>query len=210
MMQPTELPATTAPARVRLEEQPKSPRSMVVYVLIWLSIAAALAATLAQMGRVWWCGCGLPVPWSWDMYSRHASQHFIDPYFFSHLQHGLLLYWLLIALAKGVEPRWRWTAAMIIEAGWEVLENSALVIERYRAATISLDYFGDSVANSLTDLLACAVGYALAHRIGWRWSLAMFFAIELSMVVLLRDSLTLNILMLLYPIDAVKAWQAGG
>lgn len=190
-------------------EEDKLKGSGVAHLLIWLLMAATLAAVLASLGRVWWCGCGSAVPWAWDVNSQHNSQHLCDPYFFSHLQHGLLLFLLLLPVASVAGPRWRWFAALLIEAGWEVLENTPLVIERYRAGTISLDYYGDSIANSLSDLTACAAGYLLARCVGRRWVLVVFVAIELAMIVLIRDSLLLNILMLLYPLDAVRGWQAG-
>jgi hypothetical protein len=98
---------------------------------------------------------------------------------------------------------------MLVEAGWEILENSPIIIDRYRSATASLGYNGDSIVNSTGDLLSCAVGYALAQRIGWKWSIGLFVVIELVMLLMIRDNLTLNVIMLLYPIEAIKRWQGG-
>ena len=201
-------PSPSPPKRGRGEqEEPKG--SIAACAITYLGIAATLAATLAYLGRVWWCECGGAVPWAWDINSSHNSQHLLDPYTFSHVQHGLLLFWLLLPLSRSVGPRWRWFAALLIEAGWEVIENTPMVIERYRAGTISLDYYGDSIANSLSDLTACAAGYLLARRVGWRWGVAIYVLIELSMLALIRDSLLLNVLMLFYPLEAVRTWQAG-
>jgi len=99
--------------------------------------------------------------------------------------------------------------AVVLEAGWEILENSPAIIERYRAATISKDYFGDSVINSAGDLIACIVGYMLAGRLGFRRSAVFFLLTEMSLLLTIRDSLLLNVLMLVWPLEAVKQWQIG-
>jgi hypothetical protein len=99
---------------------------------------------------------------------------------------------------------------MAIEAGWEVIENSPMVINRYRTATASLGYSGDSIVNTIGDVISCGLGLLLARAIGWKWSIVVFFAVELVMLWLIRDNLTLNVIMLLYPIDAIRRWQAGG
>lgn len=171
----------------------------------------AAAVVLRAAGRIWWCACDSWVPWSWEVYSRHNSQHLLDPYSFSHILHGLLFYAALAALR--VPLRHRFPLALALEAGWEILENSEFVIRRYREATISLDYFGDSVANSLSDIAFCALGYGLAQRLPVRISIAGYLLIELTMLATIRDNLALNILMLVWPLESVKAWQmalAGG
>jgi hypothetical protein len=131
----------------------------------------------------------------------------VDPYVFTHVTHGLGFY----ALARlfRIPPRWRLVAVIGIECAWEVFENTPFVIERYRAATISLDYYGDSVLNSLADIAACAGGYALAARWPWRVTLAVFVVLEGLLVLLIRDNLTLNVWMLIWPIEAVRRWQRG-
>jgi hypothetical protein len=139
----------------------------------------------------------------------HNSQHLLDPYSFSHVSHGILFFglcaWLLPSLALG----WRLVVATAIEAAWEIVENTQFVIDRYRAATISLDYYGDSVGNSFGDVLSCLVGFLLARYLGlWR-SIALLIVLELVLLFWIRDNLLLNVVMLIHPIDAVKAWQNG-
>jgi hypothetical protein len=140
----------------------------------------------------------------------HNSQHLLDPYSFTHVLHGLIICGVLTWLA----PRWPWrwgiVLAVVVEALWELIENSPFIIERYRAATASHGYMGDSVGNSLGDILSGAVGYILARWLGWKWSIALFIAVEVVLLVWIRDSLLLNIIMLVCPIDAIKAWQLRG
>lgn len=104
---------------------------------------------------------------------------------------------------------WQLLIALVLEAGWEILENSPIIIERYRAATASLGYSGDSIVNATGDVLSCALGFVVARSIGWKGSLGLFLAVELVMLYLIRDNLTLNVLMLSYPIDAIRKWQMG-
>jgi hypothetical protein len=164
---------------------------------------------LRHEGRDWWCVCGRPDVWSGDVNSSHNSQHFLDPYSFTHIFHGFLFCGLLAWLFPRVDASWRLAAAVAVEVAWEVFENSAFVIERYRAGTASLGYQGDTVANSLGDILSCAAGFAIARRIGVRWSVALFIATEAILLFWIRDNLSLNVLMLIYPVQAVKAWQLG-
>jgi hypothetical protein len=171
-------------------------------------VVAAACVVLRAMGRQWWCACGTYVPWSWTVNSSHNSQHLIDPYFFTHVLHGVIFFGILKALLPQLDAGLRFLIAVIIESSWEILENSQLIIERYRATTISLNYYGDSIANSICDVFACVLGYWLASRIGSRWSILFFIAVELVLMVTIRDSLTLNVLMLIYPIDAIKQWQS--
>jgi len=173
-------------------------------------ILALSAGILMAMGRTWWCKCGSPVPWSWDIWTMHNSQHLLDPYSFSHVQHGFLFYGLMFLVLRRRAPITRFSAAMALEAAWEILENTSFIIQRYREATISLDYFGDTILNSLSDILACAFGYGLAFLLPAWSSLTLFTLIELVMMFTLRDSLLINILMLVAPVDAVRTWQMGG
>jgi hypothetical protein len=177
----------------------------------WIVLLFPITLLALRMeGRVWWCACRTPTPFSTDVNSMHNSQHLLDAYSFSHLLHGVLFFGILWLVARKMDWRWRFLIAMIIEAGWEVLENSPMVIERYRSATSSLGYSGDSIVNSAGDLLSCALGFFLAQRIGWKWSLALIIGVELIMLALIRDNLTLNIIMLIAPIEAIKRWQTGG
>ncbi|HIK91160.1 MAG TPA: DUF2585 family protein, partial [Planctomycetes bacterium] len=126
---------------------------VVQHTFVFAAILLITAVVLHLSGRVFWCQCGTCVPWSWDIWSQHNSQHLVDPYFFTHVLHGIALYGLLHWLWKSAPVSKRFWASILLEAGWEILENSPLIIERYREATISLDYYGDSIANSLFDIV---------------------------------------------------------
>ena len=178
----------------------------------WLIVAVILAGAVLQLraqGRLWFCVCGYFLPRSSDAWSADNSQHLLDPYSFTHVLHGFMFWWLLAWALPRVSVSWRLCAAVALEATWEVIENTNFVIERYREATQALGYRGDTVVNSLGDILMCALGFLLARRIGWRRSLALFVLTEVVLLVWIRDSLLLNILMLLYPLEGIKAWQAG-
>jgi len=165
-------------------------------VLLWLN------------GRIWWCKSG-----DWTIYvneawrSSHTSQHLFDPYTFTHILHGVLAFWLAELLLPKLGRAWQYLAAMAGEAAWEVLENSNFIIEKYRENTAALDYFGDSIANSIGDLAAVAIGFWVSVKLGMWRSLAFFVAVELILLFWIRDSLLLNIVMLIYPVDDVKNWQ---
>jgi hypothetical protein len=179
---------------------------------IGLAIAAIFGlATVARRleGQRWWCRCGRLTPWSGDIYSEHNSQHLVDPYSFTHMEHGLLLYALLRPFARRLGPGSRLILAVGLEALWEVVENSPAVIERYRQATIALGYVGDSVANSLGDIAACTLGFFLANRLPVRWSVALLLAVEAALLAIYRDNLALNLQMLVFPLESMKAWQMG-
>jgi hypothetical protein len=172
--------------------------------IIVLSVIA-----LILQDRVWRCEVGDAWPWSWDVWSRHNSQHLIDPYSFTHILHGILEFWLLGLVFWKLPMAWRFVLAIFIESSWEVIENTNYVVNRYREATISLDYFGDSIANSLADIVCCGIGFFIAYKIRLWWSLAVFLVTEIVLLFWIRDSLLMNILMLIWPIDAVKQWQIG-
>jgi uncharacterized protein DUF2585 len=178
----------------------------------WLIMVLIVAAAILQLrfqGRRWWCACGQPFLWSGNVWSAHNSQHLGDPYSFTHVLHGMLFYGALAWILPRVDWRWRFVGALTIEALWEVIENTQMVIDRYRETTISVGYTGDSVFNSLGDILSFAFGHALARRLGFWPSVAIFLVTESLLIFWIRDSLLLNVLMLLYPIEAVRVWQAG-
>lgn len=166
-------------------------------------------AGLKLEGRLWWCECGRAFLWTSDAWGPHTSQHLADPYSLTHSLHGFLFCWVLAWLWPRLSFGQAAFAATIIEAIWELIENSAFVIDRYRTATAALGYVGDTIANSLGDSLFCLAGFALAWRIGGRWSAALFVAVEVVLLVTIRDNLTLNVLMLLMPLDTIRDWQMG-
>ena len=172
-----------------------------------LIVVVTAVGALRMMGRTWWCKCQTPHLWVGDNWSFHNSQHLLDPYTFSHIQHGLLLYALLVMAAKKWNPAARAAVAIAVESSWEVLENTHWIIEKYRGSTMSLDYYGDSILNSVSDIAACALGYGLAASLPVVASVLGFAAVEAVMLLCVRDSLLLNVVMLLYPIDAIKHWQ---
>jgi hypothetical protein len=170
-----------------------------------------LVAHFRAMGRAWWCRAGDTALWSGEVFSRHNSQHLVDPYTVTHVLHGIAFYALVWAAFRRVTgPVGRAWIGLGIEAAWEVIENTDAVIERYRAATISLDYYGDSVANSLGDVVSYGVGYAAAAVLPVWVSAVGFFVVDGLMLLWIRDSLLLNVLMLVRPVDAVRRWQERG
>ena len=167
------------------------------------------AFQLRNQGRIWWCSCGHLLVWSGDAWGPETSQHLFDPYAFTHVLHGLAFYGLLFLLAPRLRTIWRFWLAILIEAVWEIVENTEFVIQRYREATAALGYTGDSVINSLGDVVACGVGFWIARKLGFRGSIVAFVLIEALLLLAIRDSLLLNIIMLIRPNAALKAWQAG-
>lgn len=144
-----------------------------------------------------------------EAWSSETSQLFFDPYSLTHVAHGMMFAGLLVLLFSSVPPIWRFVMAMALESVWEIIENTNTIIERYRVATASLGYQGDSVVNSLGDIFCCAIGFAIARKLGWRRSIVVFLAVEAVLLVWIRDSLLLEIIMLVYPMNAIKAWQLG-
>jgi Protein of unknown function (DUF2585) len=179
-------------------------------LIVAITIAATLILTVLLLhseGRLWICSCGKLQIWEGQVCSSNNSQHFLDPYSFTHVLHGFLYLWLLILITRRVTPAWQFWIAITLACAWEVFENSDFIINRYRTETAALGYQGDSVVNSLGDILCCAAGFVVARRLGVRRSLIVFLCLELVLLVWIRDSLTLEILMLIHPVDALKAWQ---
>ena len=204
-----------ASARSRSEGPPDlSPRAgdgipVWAYVLAVAGLLALLAVVLLAMGRVPWCKCGYVKLWQGVVMSSENSQHLTDWYTPSHIVHGFGLYGILWLIGRGWPLGLRLTLATAIEVFWEIIENTDFVINRYREATIALDYYGDSVINSVGDVLACVAGFLLAARLPVWATVALAVAIEVVVAYVIRDNLILNIIMLIYPIEAIKAWQLG-
>lgn len=186
-------------------------------LLPWAAIFAVFAGAailLRLEGRLWICACGRLQLWSGNICSSDNSQHFLDPYSFTHVLHGFLFFWLIALMMKsflkGLRPAWQVVLALSVEALWEAFENTNFIIDRYREETAALGYTGDTVVNSFGDILCCLLGFMVARRLGWRRSLIVFAVVELILIWWIKDSLLLEIVMLIFSVDAIRAWQMCG
>ena len=192
-------------------DEPKPGRPLWHYLLVVAAVAAAAALIELAMGRVVFSRTGRLMLWAPLVASPENSQQVFDWYSFSHVIHGIAFYGGLHQLGRrrGWPLGLRLVLAVLIEAAWEVFENTPFTIEHYRKATIALDYYGDSVLNSVCDILCCAGGFFLAAKLPVWGSVALVVAMEAFVAAMIRDNLTLNIIMLLRPIEAIKRWQSG-
>lgn len=183
-------------------------------ILSTVAVLALVAAAEFFLGRTFLGPDGQFGWWSNDIYSITNSQRVADVYSLSHIIHGILFFAFLWLVARRLPVKISFLIAMLIEAGWEILENSAVIINRYREATIALGYTGDSVLNSLCDVGMAALGFFIAFlsvRFSKIWiSIALIIIFELGTLFWVRDNLTLNVLMLVHPLESVKVWQAAG
>lgn len=180
------------------------------WLLAAVAVVAAASLTLLAMGHVPICKCGYVKAWHGVVASSENSQHVSDWYTFSHVIHGFAFYGLFWLVARHWPPGARLLAAVVVESAWEIFENTDFIINRYREATISLDYYGDSVINSVLDICAMVGGFFLASRLPVRVIVIATIVMELGVGYWIHDNLTLNIIMLLYPLDAIRRWQMGG
>jgi Protein of unknown function (DUF2585) len=181
-------------------------RTSILTIVLLMAVAAG---TESLLGRRPWGIAGIPGLWSGSIWSEHNSQYFLDPYTFTHILHGVLMYAFLSLLFRNTPAITRLILATALECGWEILENTNFIIQRYRAETIALNYFGDSIINSMGDILACIAGFILASRLPVRVTITGTVAVELLLAVWIRDGLLLNLVMLIYPIHAIRMWQLG-
>ena len=175
-------------------------------VLVFVIVAAAEffmgRSGFGPDGRFGW--------WDGNIYGSENSQRVFDAYSLTHVIHGFLFYFFLWLVARKLSPKHRLIAAIVLEGAWEILENSPFIIDRYRNMTVNYGYVGDSVLNSLSDIVMMAIGFWVAWRAKVWQSVLAIVGIELLLLWCVRDNLTLNIIMLIHPVDAIKNWQAGG
>lgn len=179
------------------------------YVLAALGIVALQAIVLLALGQPPICTCGTVKLWHGVVLSPENSQQLTDWYTYSHIIHGFGFYLLLWLLAPHTPVGLRLVLAVVLEAGWEILENSPIIIERYRQQALAQGYVGDSVINSVCDTLAMVLGFCLARLLPVRLTIALTVAMELFVGIMIRDNLTLNIIQLVHPSEAISRWQAG-
>lgn len=179
-------------------------------VVAAVAVFPLLALLMWAMGRSPLGPDGTFGLWTWNIWSAECSQRLADAYAFSHIIHGMAFYGLLWIFARRLSIPARYLIAVLLEAGWELLENSPIIINRYRDATMALGYSGDSILNSTGDLLMMSLGFLLAWRLPVWLTVLAVLVMEIGCALWIRDNLTLNIIMLIHPVEAIKAWQMAG
>lgn len=179
---------------------------------VWQIVAIGLVLLLLIVllraeGRMFLCDCGHFAVWTADTCSSLTSQQLFDPYSFTHVLHGFLFFWLIALLFRRMNSSRQVVLAVLLEGAWEVFENTRFVIDKYRTETAALGYQGDTIVNSLGDVACALIGFVLARKLGLRWSLIFFVLVEVVLIAWIHDSLLLQILMLVRPVEAIKLWQ---
>jgi hypothetical protein len=185
----------------------KTDRTRVLQIVAVGVVLLLMIVLLRAQGRLFLCACGQFEIWTSDTCSSNNSQQLFDPYSFTHVLHGFLFFYLIALVFRRLARGWQLVLALALEAAWEVFENSSFVIDRYRTATAALGYQGDTVVNSLGDLACAVIGFLIVRQVGIRRSLILFALIELFLILWIHDSLLLQILMLVRPVEAIKSWQ---
>ena len=186
----------------------ESKRNRLLQIVATGLVFLLMIVLLRGLGRLFFCAtCGQFAVWVGDTCSSSTSQQLFDPYSFTHVLHGFLFFWLVALLFRRLPAAWQLWLALSLEAAWEVFENTKFVIDKYRTETAALGYTGDTIVNSLGDLACALAGFLLARQLGVRRSLIVFALVELVLILWIRDSLLLQILMLLRPVEALKSWQ---
>ena len=186
---------------------PESDRVRLLQVVAAGVVVLMMIVLLRAQGRLFLCACGYFDIWISETCSSNNSQQLFDPYSFTHVLHGFLFFWLIALLFRRLTASWQFWLALLLESAWEVFENTSFVINKYRTETAALGYQGDTVVNSLGDLACALVGFLVARRLGLRRSLIVFLLLELVLMLWIHDSLLLQILMLIRPVEAIKSWQ---
>ena len=185
----------------------KADRSSVLQIVVAGVVLLLMIVLLRMQGRLFLCACGQFDIWTSETCSANNSQQLLDPYSLTHVVHGFLFFYLVVLVFSRLTRSWQFLLTLALEAAWEVFENSSFVIDRYRTATAALGYQGDTVVNSVGDLFCAVIGFLIAQQIGVRRSLILFALLELILILWIRDSFLLQLLMLVRPVEAIKAWQ---
>jgi len=186
----------------------KTDRARLLQIVVASLVLLMMIVLLRAQGRMFLCACGYFDIWTSDTCSSNNSQQLFDPYSFTHVLHGFLFFWVIALLfRRRLSASWQFFLALLLESAWEVFENTSFVINKYRSETAALGYQGDTVVNSLGDLTCALVGFLVARRLGLRWSLLVFLLLEVVLILWIHDSLLLQILMLVRPVEAIKSWQ---
>lgn len=181
--------------------------SILIALLVTFLFVALQAGSLYWLGRSPICTCGYIKLWEPNAFGSGNSQHLSDWYTPSHIVHGFIFYFFAWAIFRKASIAWRFAFAVFIEAAWEVVENTSWIIEYYRGNTVSLNYYGDSIVNSVMDTVWMALGFLVAWRAPVLVTVLLALALEAIAAYVIRDNLTLNVLMFIYPFESIKAWQ---